>query len=127
MIPPTGDCPDPARLQRTLDEALSDTEWGAVAAHLETCTVCRAQLDQWTQDPTAPAGARRTHAFFDVPTGPSLKDVLERLNRHPGLAVTAERPTEGSGACPGEILESSPSQSGETTTAGADDVALGFL
>jgi serine/threonine protein kinase len=47
-------CPDRKQLQGLIDEVLSDPELRALDVHLETCSICRDELDRLTQDAAAP-------------------------------------------------------------------------
>jgi len=51
-------CPDTARLRGFRDGSLLDADQHAVAAHIESCAWCRAQLERWAQDPAASACQR---------------------------------------------------------------------
>jgi hypothetical protein len=125
MNPSPSDCPDPARLRRVLDEALSESEGRDLAAHLETCASRRAQLDRWTEDPAVLAGAPGPDKAA-VATSPALDEVLQRLGREPERGdsdVSRTEPPEASGA----TQECPPGRSEAITTPEADLVALDFL
>ena len=97
-----------------------------MAAHLETCAVCRAQLDRWTDDPAVLAGA----TGFDkstVDTNAVLNEVLERLKRQPGPRDDDESRTEPPEESPSVTQERPPGRSETTTTREADSVKLNFL
>ena len=119
-------CPDPDRLRRVLDNALSEAEWREVTAHLETCASCRARLDRWTEDPAVLAGARGPDVSRADPS-PSLAEVLQRVKREaiPNLAaVSGNDPPESSA---GATQECPPGRSEGTTTPETDLVTLVFL
>jgi serine/threonine protein kinase/Tfp pilus assembly protein PilF len=108
-------CPDPARLRRVLDDALSDAERRDMAAHLDACELCQARLDRWTEDPAVLAGAPGPDAV-KAATSPSLEEVLDRLKHMPApMAISTHRD------------ESLAPRFRETTVPELDTIPLGFL
>src|ERR1700678_4365831 len=128
MNPSPSGCPDPARLRMVLDDGLPEAEWRELAAHLETCENCRAQLDRWTEDPAVLAGARISDASSPAPSR-FLDEMLQRLKRQPEpalylAAASRAAPPQESG---GETQACPPSQSEEPTVLEGDIAPLDFL
>jgi serine/threonine protein kinase/Tfp pilus assembly protein PilF len=78
---PAGACPDQERLRQFLDGTSPEAERRSIAAHLETCASCQAQLDRWTDDPAIVAAASRPHDEPAIAVGGALDHALSELKR----------------------------------------------
>jgi serine/threonine-protein kinase len=85
-------CPSTEKLQQLLNDKLSDEEYHAIEAHVETCPACKEILDRLTnsvqapvlppppRDPTPPSGAERAAGAEEVL--PTLPEPAESAVRY---------------------------------------------
>ena len=81
------DCPDLTELREFWDGSSPEFEHRGVAAHIESCAVCRSQVDRWTEGTKAPANELGDDDAPATQMGSTLGEESERIKS--GLASSA--------------------------------------
>ena len=119
-------CPGPDDLREFFNATSAEIDRGTLAAHIETCAVCRSQLDQWAEDTGAAVLETRSEAASGTEHGGTSGMVLESLAIAPGPGNSGSPRTEMPESLAAQTVAVPEDRFEGTTAPGPEAIALEY-